>query len=81
MRPTTLEQHLNGNIILHGNCLSLHPNEVNAIFSYPAPKGNRPMVAFLPLSPRGSTKADRAWQNRAESMANHVVQMAPVTFA
>jgi hypothetical protein len=39
------------------------------------------MVALLPLSPRGATKVDRAWQNRAESMANQVAQMAPVTFA
>jgi hypothetical protein len=81
MRRTCLEQLLNGNIVLHDNCLSLHPNEVNAIFSCPALKGNRPMVALFPLSPRGATKVDRAWQNRAESMANQVAQMAPVTFA
>jgi hypothetical protein len=81
-RRATLEQQLlNGNIKLHDNCLSLHPNEVNAIFSHPASKGNRPMVALSPISPRGATKVDRAWQNRTESMANHIAQMAPVTFA
>lgn len=83
MRWATLEQLLNGNIQLHGNCLTSRPNEANAIFSYPASKGNRPMVALIPHSPRGATKVDRAWQNRADSMANlePLAQMAPVTFA
>jgi hypothetical protein len=47
MRWATLEQLLNGNISLHGNCLTSRLNEANAIFSCPAPKGNRPMVALI----------------------------------
>ena len=51
---------------------SVHaPTKPIAIFFCPASKGNRPMVALIPHSPRGATKVDRAWQNRAESMANH----------
>jgi hypothetical protein len=53
-----LEQHLNDNIILHGNCLNSYLNKANAMFPCPASKGNRPMAALFPPSPRGTTKAE-----------------------